>query len=485
MQNKMAKTKPNGFWQKEENAIAEARKLMEEHGFETLPSSEKLWKLGYSSLSTAITQYHGGISNFRKLLGEKPKRTEHGKWRSLEYTIQQAQEFMESHEFETLPSQGNLQKLRYSSLSQAIRKYHGGFHKFRKLLGEQPKRTEMGQWRSLEYTIQQAQEIKQKHGLKVIPSANKLIKLGYSSLNNAIQKYHGGYHNFRKLLGEQPKVRKMGQWRSLEYTIQQAQEFMETHGFKTIPCGEKLRKLGYSSFATAITKYHGGFRNVRNILGEKQKRIENDLWKNLEYALHQAQEFMESHEFETLPSQGNLQKLRYSSLSTAITKYHGGFHKFRKLLGERKTRVEMGSWKSIDYTIQQAQEFMEKHRFETLPDGTKLAKLGYSSLSAAISQYHGGFHKFRKLLGEELTRRESGIWKSIDYTIQQAQEFMEKHRFETLPAQINLEKLGYSSLSHAIRKYHGGFPTFRATLVGKTPPSEKEKLTALVRKYAE
>jgi len=54
-----------------------------------------------------------------------------------------------------------------------------------------------------------------------------------------------------------------------------------------------------------------------------------------------------------------------------------------------------------------------------------------------------------------------------------------------IPSDRKLNELRYSSLCAAIRKYHGGFPAFRAVLEGKTPQTEKEKLTALVRKYAE
>jgi len=62
---------------------------------------------------------------------------------------------------------------------------------------------------------------------------------------------------------------------------------------------------------------------------------------------------------------------------------------------------------------------------------------------------------------------------------------METHNLETLPSQIKLGELGYSGISNAISTYHGGYPNFRAKLTGKQPPSEKEKLTILVRKYAE
>jgi len=62
------KPKPPGYWEKEENTIAEARKFMKEHDFETIPSSGKLNGLGYSGLSNAISKYHGGFQKIQETL---------------------------------------------------------------------------------------------------------------------------------------------------------------------------------------------------------------------------------------------------------------------------------------------------------------------------------------------------------------------------------------------------------------------------------
>jgi len=539
----MAKRKPPGFWEKEENIVAEARKvikknnletlpnreklrelghsslsfaitkyhggfskfrkllgeeivhwesldytiqqsksIMQEHGLETLPNGDKLRELGHSSLSSAIYKYHGGFHNFRKILGEEQVREERGAWKSLDFTLHQIQAVMKKHDFETLPSQDELRGKGYASLVSAISEYHGGFQKIRKLLGLQPI---LGKWKSLDYTIQQAQEFMQEHNFEKLPPSKKLWKLGHSGLSNAITKYHGGFHKFRKLLGEEQIQREAGTWKSLDYTIQQAKKVMEEQNFETLPAQNKLQNLGHSSLFSAITKYHGGFHNFRKLLGEELIRTKMGQWKSLEYTIQQAKKAMEEQNFETLPAQNKLAEAGYSSLGFAIVKYHGGFPSFRKLLGEEPKRRETGTWKSLDYTLQQAREIMEECDLKTLPASNKLGELGYSSLCTAISKHHGGFPSFRKLLGEEQKRRETGTWKSLDYTIQQARDVMERHNFETLPSKPKLYELGHSSLSAAIRKYHGGFPAFRAVLEGKTSQTEKEKLTALVRKYAE
>jgi len=347
------------------------------------------------------------------------------------------------------------------------------------------KRKPLGFWEKEENVIAEARKFMEEHSFETIPSSNKLTELGYSSLSVAISKYYGGFHKFRNLLGEEQKIREKGIWESLDYTIQQAEEIMEKHGFETLPSSDKLNELGYSSLGIAIPKYHGGFHKFRELLGEEPIRRKGSIWKSLDYTIQQAQEFMKEHNLETFPTNNKISELGYSGLSTAISRYHGGFHKFRKLLGQKPKRTEHRKWKSLDYTLQQLRAMMQEHNLETLPSQKKLHKLGYSGLSGAISTYHGGFHKFRKLLGEEQKRTANGLWKSLEYTIRQAREVITENRFNTLPSSDKLKELGYGGLSKGIKKYHGGFPVFRAALAGKQLPSEKENLTDLVRKYAE
>ena len=59
-------------------------------------------------------------------------------------------------------------------------------------------------------------------------------------------------------------------------------------------------------------------------------------------------------------------------------------------------------WKGLENTISESKKVMEEHGFDKFPSGNKLKELGYSSLGAAISNYHGGFVYFREILNEEL-----------------------------------------------------------------------------------
>ena len=57
-----------GLWQDPDYIVNEAKKIIDQHGFETLPSSRILTDLGYFSFVSSISRYHGGFPAFRELL---------------------------------------------------------------------------------------------------------------------------------------------------------------------------------------------------------------------------------------------------------------------------------------------------------------------------------------------------------------------------------------------------------------------------------
>jgi len=62
--------------------------------------------------------------------------------------------------------------------------------------------------------------------------------------------------------------RKKGRWKDLEFTLKQAQELMKNHNFEDFPGAYTLKRIGYSSLADVIQKYHGGFPEFREKLRE-------------------------------------------------------------------------------------------------------------------------------------------------------------------------------------------------------------------------
>ena len=67
-------------------------------------------------------------------------------------------------------------------------------------------------------------------------------------------------------------------------------------------------------------------------------RVQSGQWKDLEYALSEAQKVMRELGYEEVPSQKVLGQQGYSALAGAIAAYHGGFPAFRRLVNEKLGR---------------------------------------------------------------------------------------------------------------------------------------------------
>lgn len=340
-----------------------------------------------------------------------------------------------------------------------------------------------GYWKNWNNVKKELEEIINELGH--FPRFKELNEVGRSSLNIGMKNF-GGARKVREILGYDQKTKPSGSWQNLEFTLKEARQAIKNENWDKLPRHDILIKYGYSSLSIAIVRYHGGFRKFRELLGEKQNMIENGRLKNLEYCISQMKKIMQDNNLSKMPGQKKLRELRYSILSTAISKHHGGLYEFRRLLGEDHKVVKRNSWKSLEFTLEKTKEFFTEHpEYETLPNNYILRQLGYSSLGSAISNNHGGFYRFRKLLCQEPLILERGLWQKLEFALTEARRIMGVENWEKLPRQDILRKYGYSALSVAIHKYHGGFPVFRETLrQHMNGKSSKEELEDLLESYA-
>jgi len=278
----------------------------------------------------------------------------------------------------------------------------------------------------------------------------------------------------------------MGYWPNRENCLAEARAAIQKEGWNELPTQRTLLACGYSSLSSSIGKYHDGFRAFRKLLGQETSVKPPGYWPNRENCLAEARAAIQKESWDVLPGQNTLKKRGYSSLGFAISKYHGGMNTFRKLLGEENPRQQMGAWKDLEFALAQAYQVMEDQEIDILPSSDGLEKLGHSSLAQAIFKYHGGFREFRKLLSQEEVRKKSGIWKDLEYTLEEARKIMIEHEFSELPSDKALRLLKYHGLSNAINTYHGGFPAFRKLLAERgVGTSEKEQLEGILRAYVE
>jgi len=104
-------------------------------------------------------------------------------------------------------------------------------------------------WQSLENTIYEVKKVMEEQGVDILPTQKELIERGYSGLNVAISRYHGGLNNFReKHLGEE-LLRKPHGYYTLETTILEAKKVIPN--FREI-MNQELRIKSNKEIITAL-----------------------------------------------------------------------------------------------------------------------------------------------------------------------------------------------------------------------------------------
>ncbi len=275
-----------------------------------------------------------------------------------------------------------------------------------------------------------------------------------------------------------------GYWEDTENVMRELLKVISDNNFTSLPSENKLTELGHFGLRRAIQK-KGGMPVFRKLFGQEQIRVPRSSWFHEDYTVLKAQEAMDKLGVDTLPGSTILRRYGYSSLGRAITKYHGGFPKFRKKLGQKRLRAPSKIWKDLDYVLGKCREVMESEELETLPQSRILREKGYSVLDLAISQYHGGYARVRQLLGQKKMYRKRDSWKSLDYAIDEAKKALISQGWDTLPNHNVLTSSGHGSLAVAISKYHGGYPVFRRILESRTGvASDERNLSSLLEKYA-
>jgi len=202
--------------------------------------------------------------------------------KNLEFALEKASQIKKESKLDRLPPYRKLQDMGYGGLATAIVKYHGKFARFRKLLGEDKIMHKSEDLKRPDYVTVLAEEAMEELGTEKLPPFSVLLKNGYSPLLNAIHNHHGGFSNFRKLLGQDQLRRKYGSLKDTEYIFQEIQEIMARERWDDFPSSTKLAESGYSSIVYAIVRYHGGFPVFREKLnGHMNVSSETDRLESL------------------------------------------------------------------------------------------------------------------------------------------------------------------------------------------------------------
>jgi len=155
------------------------------------------------------------------------------------------------------------------------------------------------------------------------------------------------------------------------------------------------------------------------------------------------------------PSQGELIKMGRYDLATAIYN-HGGFPKFRLLMGYKLVKKSKKSW-TDEKAIEELKPIIEK--LGKFPAAKDLRALRRADLYNGIV-FLGGPNRFREILGYKLPSKNKGYWNDTTI-IEHIKLIIEK--IGDFPNTTTLRILKNTKLLGAIMK-NGGFKKFRDLL---------------------
>ena len=134
---------------------------------------------------------------------------------------------------------------------------------------------------------------------------------------------------------------------------------------------------------------------------------------------------------------------------------HGDYNKFRDLIIYEISCKPEGYW-TENTIISELESIIND--IGHFPTGIELRKMNKGGLGRAINR-HGGYIKFRELMGYELIRKR-GYW-TDEIIISEIESVIEE--IGHFPTQEDLSNLNRHDLKSAIRE-HGGFVKFRTLL---------------------
>lgn len=438
--------KPMGFWREWSNIENVLRDLTQTLGY--FPSKTDFSKLGYSSVATAIQQYHGGMNRVRDKLNIESNRVNAGHWSNID-NVKKAIVDLEER-LGHFPTISEISKNGLSGMVRAITKEHGGYGKIRELMGKEVVQKPAGYWQEWENVASVLLEL--KNSLGHFPSEIDLRKSDYSTIANAIREHHGGMRGVRKKMGEEIVKKPDRYWEHWDNVKTELSKAIKQVG--KFPTHQQLIECGMSALSTAIRDYHGGFRNVKQKLG----RIDEDKYgryKSEEAVLEKLNEIWNEHpELQgQLPSNYWLRNNGYNYLGQSITAHHGGYQAFRTKLGKINERKPDGHWSELE-NVKIVLEDLEK-KLGHFPSPSEIRKAGYNGMYSAIAKKHRGLRAVKEKMNVKQRMKERGYWKSFDNVIYELQNVIEE--FGEIPKISVLRKSGYSGLINAVITYHRGF----------------------------
>lgn len=228
------------------------------------------------------------------------------------------------------------------------------------------------------------------------PSQKELKLMGRYDLLNAIFK-HGGFTKFRQLLNHELPQKPSGYWTDETIISELNPIFLELGHF---PSQKELEIIDKKHLLRVIQR-HGGLCKFGKMFGYDYLNEYHGKWKD-ETIIDNLYSVIKINNLNHFPNALELTSFGRSDLLNAIYRC-GGLNKFRELLGYDILKKPNGYW--TDETIIKELDLVIIKDIGHFPSRDDLVAVNRQDLCSAITQ-HGGYPKFRKLLGYPISIQE-------------------------------------------------------------------------------
>lgn len=280
-----------------------------------MPSAGYLRKIKQNDLAIAISRKWGGFSKVAKRMGCMPNERPKGYWLKKENVKKELQ--MIFRKWGRIPSGRELQRMGYSMLSSAIKRF-GKYGEIIRSFGFDYKSPEaISTWT----TKTLKKELSLACGkVDVLPTSSFLHSIGRFDIINAIYSKYDSFLNAAKILNLKYEGRKPSgywTWERLKNELLPICKRLDC-----MPNVNQLKKAGRADLVSVINKKGGGFRDVAKKLGYGVQRKPPGYWDNLKNLKRELVPIY--RKLGKMPTQDYLTKTGRSDLIGAISKKWGG-----------------------------------------------------------------------------------------------------------------------------------------------------------------
>lgn len=281
--------------------------------------------------------------------------------------------------------------------------------------------------------------------LGYLPKLNDLKKI--RGLVYSVKEFHGGYNKFLENTGHEPKRHSNVYWKT-KIIIKEFENLRKTLGRTPLVTEMLQNKKG---LYTAIKKKYGVYSKFLANLGYEFNVKPAGYWTK-ETIIKEFEK--EKEKSGHVPLSSELKPYLYS----IIIKKYNNYNNFITILGYKPQKRIHGYLKCKENVEKEFKKI--KKELGHIPSSTELIRKD-SGLNAAISNYHGGYIKFRESLGYGLSRYPKGHLKNKENAIKEFETVRKKFGYTPVTTELEKENNG---LLLAINRYHGGYTKFRKSL---------------------